>query len=293
MNPWYPSDPPSVSPSRPFIPHINSVLTMTVPLTRCPHPPPPPPTPLTEISETPEQSWQQHGDCSRSPRTSLQSVLEGDFFYLFICLFCTWCEGKKKNINRRVIPHSVNDARGRGRGSGLTQSLHVEGRGQQGNCRGLPGGWLYQRHPGVLVGIITSYHSKVQCCNGAAGPGAGHSTPSRPSPLWPQEWVVTHVFLPEASNIVFFCLCSYILKGQQLPRLKTSVWIGANMTSEKGKRTMRRGSAGREHVAEETIEGRPKKREARVFFSSAGQIEQEVHVSESGSAETALEKSDN
>lgn len=35
-----------------------------------------------------------------------------------------------------------------------------------------------------------------------------------------------------------------------------------------------------------------KKRGSVCFFSSAGQIEQEVHVSESGSAETAPERSD-
>lgn len=45
------------------------------------------------------------------------------------------------------------------------------------------------------------------------------------------------------------------------------------------------------HTVEEMIEGRQKKGEVCIF-SSAGQIEQEVHVSESGSAETALERSD-
>lgn len=38
-------------------------------------------------------------------------------------------------------------------------------------------------------------------------------------------------------------------------------------------------------------QGRQEKREVCIF-SSATQIEQEVHVSESGSAETALDKSD-
>lgn len=44
-------------------------------------------------------------------------------------------------------------------------------------------------------------------------------------------------------------------------------------------------------IVEETIEGRQKKRKC-VFFSSAARIYQEVRVSESGSAETALEKGD-
>lgn len=46
-------------------------------------------------------------------------------------------------------------------------------------------------------------------------------------------------------------------------------------------------------IVEEIIEGRQKKKGKCVFFFSAGQIVQEVHVSESGSAEKALEKSDN
>lgn len=52
---------------------------------------------------------------------------------------------------------------GFGYGSRLTESLHVEGGGQQSNFRRLPGGLLYQHQPGVLVGVITSYRSKVQC----------------------------------------------------------------------------------------------------------------------------------
>lgn len=78
MNPWYLSDSPAVSPSCPFILHIN-----------CAHNDSPshlPSPPLTEISKMPEQSWQQHGDCSCSLRTSLKSMLEADSFWFF----CTW-----------------------------------------------------------------------------------------------------------------------------------------------------------------------------------------------------------
>ncbi len=50
-------------------------------------------------------------------------------------------------------------------------------------------------------------------------------------------------------------------------------------------------SAVCKHIVEEMMQVRQRKREVCIF-SRAAHIKQEVHVSESGSAETALEKSD-
>lgn len=118
--------------------------------------------------------------------------------------------------------------------------------------------------------------------------GRGRSLVPSNSP-WPQEWVVTHMFLPDHTNTAF--VNAHILKGQQLLKVKTFVWIGANMTSEKEKEQ----NGATEQCASTSYRKWVKvgrKKEKCVFFSSATQIEQEVHVSESGSAVTALDKSD-
>lgn len=58
---------------------------------------------------------------------------------------------------------------------------------------------------------------------------------------------------------------AHILKGQQLLKVKTFVWIGANVTSEKAKE-QQCNSAACKRIIEEMIQGRQKKREVGFFF---------------------------
>lgn len=160
MNPWYSSDSPAVSPSCPFIFHIN-----------CAHndsPSHPPSPPLTEMSKMPEQCWQQHGDCSCSLRTPLMSMLGADSFCFVFFLHMML----GKNMEKRLKPHNMNKVMGCGCGSRLTESLHVEGENRWSNFRRLTGGWFISISPGSwwVSSPIPILKSSV-CGNGVSGPG--------------------------------------------------------------------------------------------------------------------------
>lgn len=125
--------------------------------------------------------------------------------------------------------------------------------------RGLPGAWFYQHYPRVVS------KSSV-CSDGAAGPGQVitflfHNALTPSDSPWPQDCrVTTNIAVVHAHN----------LKGQQLLKAKTWVWIDVNMTSEKVKEQC---SAGEHCVSiswrKRLKVGRKKKGEVCVFAGEA------------------------
>ena len=148
MNPWYLSDSQAVSPSRPLILHINSVLTTTT----VPSHPPPPPPPL----------WQKLATALLAAAWGLQllpahfsAVSAGGRLFLF-CFFLH---------KKRVKPHNMSKVMGRGCGSRLTESLHVFKGFLEGGFISTSSGSWWVSSP---VPFLAS--SMCVCCNGVAGP---------------------------------------------------------------------------------------------------------------------------